>query len=92
MKQQMNVLQYELPITITPLEEGGYLARCEKLQGCMAEGETVEKALAYITDVARQIIDIRKEEGMSIPLRVIKKTNAKLKIRFSVPLIYQFNV
>lgn len=88
----MNVLEYELPITITSLEEGGYLARCEKLQGCMAEGATIEEALAYITDVARNLIDIRKEEGMEIPLRIIKKAVEKSEIRFSLPLIYQPHV
>lgn len=88
MKKRINVLEYELPVTITPLEEGGYLARSEKLQGCMAEGETVEEALSYIVDVARNIIDLRKAEGMNIPLRVIKKEHAKSKISFSLPLAY----
>ena len=88
MKKRVVVLEYELPITITPLEEGGYLARSEKLQGCMAEGETVEEALSYIVDVARQIIDFRKTEGMDIPLRIINKEHAKSKISFSLPLAY----
>lgn len=85
----MKVLEYELPITITPLEEGGYLARCDLLQGCIAEGETIELAFNYVADVARNIIDIRKEEGLDIPLRVIKKSAAKSEIHFSLPLTYQ---
>lgn len=92
MKKQTNVLEYDLPITITPLEEGGYLARCDKLQGCMAEGETIEQALTSITDVARNIIDIRQEEGMDIPLKIIKKATAKSEIHFSMPLSYQPHV
>lgn len=89
MKKQMRVLEYELPVTITPLKEGGYLAKCKKLQGCIAEAETVDQALVCIVDVARNIIDIRKEEEMSIPLRLIKKTDIKSKISFSIPLAYQ---
>ena len=88
MKKQLTVLEYELPITLTPLEEGGYLARVEKLQGCMAEGETVEDVLSYITDVARQIITLRKEEGLEIPLRVMPEKQTKSKISFSLPLAY----
>ena len=88
----MQVLEYELSVTITSLEEGGYLAQCKKLQGCMAEGETVEDALAHVVDVARNIIDLRKEEGMKIPLKLIKKTDTRSEIRFSVPLVYQSHV
>lgn len=91
-QKRVEVLEYELPVIITPLEEGGYLARCGKLQGCMAEGETIEQALSYIIDVARNIISIRKEEGMKIPLKVIKKADISSKINFSIPLIYQPNV
>lgn len=72
MKKQIQLLEYELPIAIVPLEEGGYLARCEKLQGCMAEGETVEEALRFVVDVARQIISLHKEERIEIPLQIVK--------------------
>ena len=88
----MQVLEYELPVTIIPQEEGGYLAQCKKLQGCMAEGETVEEALSCVVDVARNIIAIRKEEGMKITLKLIKKTDTRSEIRFSLPLIYQSHV
>lgn len=90
-QKRVEVLEYKLPVTITPLEEGGYLARCEKLQGCMAEGETMEQALSFITDVARNIIDIRREEGMNIPLRVIEKADLKSKVELSIPLIYRLS-
>jgi antitoxin HicB len=89
MKKQMQVLEYELPVTITPLKEGGYLAQSKKLQGCLAEAETVDQALSYIVDVARNIIDVLKEEGMKIPLEVLKNTEKKSKINFSIPLSYQ---
>ncbi|HSW87606.1 MAG TPA: type II toxin-antitoxin system HicB family antitoxin [Candidatus Saccharimonadales bacterium] len=89
MKKQIFVLEYELPITIIPLEEGGYLARCEKLQGCMAEGKTIEKALEVVTDVARGIISLHKEENLPIPLRVLKKINTASNSYITVPLIYQ---
>ena len=92
MKKRVEVMQYELPITIIPLEEGGYLARSDKLQGCMAEGETVEQALSYVVDVARNIIDLRKEERMVIPLRVIEGKKEKSKISFSLPFTYRLNV
>jgi hypothetical protein len=38
---------------VEPLQEGGYLASCDEIQGCHAEGETVAEALANLEDVAR---------------------------------------
>lgn len=86
MKKHVAILKYELPITVTSLKEGGYLAQCKKLQGCMAEGETVEQAISYVTDVARQILDIYLEEDIVIPLQMIK--NPQKELRLSVPLAY----
>ena len=89
MRKQVQVLEYALPVTIKPLDEGGFLARCEGLQGCMAEGKTIEEAVEFIVDVARNIIDIRKEENLDIPLKVIKKIDSTSNSHIIVPLIYQ---
>ena len=74
MRKKISVLDYEVPVTILPLDEGGYLARCKALQGCMAEGETIEEVLGIVKDVAKNIIAILQEEHMGIPLKVIPDT------------------
>ncbi len=77
MKQAIQVFQYDLPVNLTVLEEGGYLAVCDKLQGCLAEGKTAGEAVANVIDVASNIIEIRKEEKLPIRLKASKKRNGK---------------
>ena len=44
-----------------------YLAEAPALQGCMAWGDTPEETLLELLDVARMIIELRKEWGEPIP-------------------------
>jgi len=59
--------KFVIPVEVEPLEEGGYLAVCELIQGCHAEGETIAEALENIEDVARVIIELCIEEGLPLP-------------------------
>jgi predicted RNase H-like HicB family nuclease len=61
------VKTYRLPVYVETLEEGGYLAVCESIQGCHAEGETIEKALENIEDVAAIVVELCLEEGLPLP-------------------------
>ena len=56
-----------IPVEVEPLEEGGYLAVCELIQGCHAEGETVAEALDNLEDVARILLELRREDGLPPP-------------------------
>ena len=56
-----------IPVEVQPLEEGGYLAICDAIQGCHAEGETVAEALENLEDVARILLELRKEDGLPPP-------------------------
>jgi len=56
-----------VPVVVEPLEEGGYLAICEAIQGCHAEGETVAEALENLEDVARILLELRREDGLPLP-------------------------
>ena len=56
-----------IPVEIEALEEGGYLAICEAIQGCHAEGETVAEALENLEDVARILLELRQEDGLPPP-------------------------
>ena len=44
-----------------------YFAEAPTLPGCMAWGDTPEETLVELLDVARMIIEIRKEWGEHIP-------------------------
>jgi predicted RNase H-like HicB family nuclease len=56
-----------IPVQIEALEEGGYLAICDVIQGCHAEGETVAEALENLEDVARVLLEVQKEDGIPLP-------------------------
>jgi predicted RNase H-like HicB family nuclease len=59
--------KFVLPVEIEPLDEGGYLAICDLIQGCHAEGETVPEALDNLEDVARILLELRREDGLPLP-------------------------
>ena len=56
-----------IPVEIEPMEEGGYFAICEAIQGCHAEGDTVAEALENLEDVARILLELRREDGLPTP-------------------------
>lgn len=58
------VRQYRLGVEVEPLDEGGYLAVCQDLQGCHAEGSTIAEALDNVEDVTRVIIELCIEKGL----------------------------
>lgn len=58
---------FVIPVEVQPQEEGGYLAICEAIQGCSAEGDTVAEALENLEDVARVLLELRKEDGLPPP-------------------------
>ena len=61
------VKNYLLPVEVQELENGRYLAICEVIQGCHAEGDTVADALENLEDVARILLELRKEDGLALP-------------------------
>lgn len=42
---------YQFTVIVQQDEDGNYVAICPALQGCYAEGETKEEALAYLKGV-----------------------------------------
>ena len=54
-------------VEIEALEEGGFLAVGNGIQGCMAEGFTIAEALANLEDVAATLLQLRREGGLSMP-------------------------
>jgi predicted RNase H-like HicB family nuclease len=49
---------YVLTVGIESLDEGGYLATCQELPGCHAEGTTVAEALENLEDAAMAILQV----------------------------------
>lgn len=62
--------EFLLTIQIELLEEGGYLATSEDLQGLIAEGRTVAEAMEIAQDVARRLIESCLEHGDPLPPKI----------------------
>ena len=58
-----------LSLEIEPLEEGGFLATSNDLQGLIAQGRTMAETLEIAQDVARKLIESYLEHGDPLPLQ-----------------------
>jgi predicted RNase H-like HicB family nuclease len=54
-------MELAIRIQIEELPEGVYLATSDELSGLVAQGRTVAEALDIARDVARKLIDARRE-------------------------------
>lgn len=60
-------------IHIEELEEGGYLASSDTIQGLVAQGRTIAETIEIARDVARKLIDSCIEHGDALPITNVKK-------------------
>ena len=78
--------RFVIPVEVERLEEGGYLARCEAIQGCHAEGNTVAEALENLEDAASVLLQLQRDEGLPFPDGLEKFSESKiLKAQLIVP-------
>lgn len=77
---------YLVPVTIEPLEEGGYLAVCPVIQGCHAEGLSVAEAIENVENVARVLLELQIEDGLGVPegLREAQPDSCQLQAQILV--------
>ena len=72
------------PIVIEPVEEGGYFAYTEILQGAHAEGTTIGEAVDNIQDVIEKHLAVREKYGDNIGgLEVLNEP----KITIPLPMV-----
>lgn len=85
LRQIRRVSEYELPIKIEPQKEEGYVVTCPNWSDCFAQGDTIDEAVLEITAVAQSLIELYKEEGLKIPLKLQKEK--AIANPFTVPVI-----
>lgn len=83
MLKSQKVSEYELPIKVEPQKDGGFVVTSPVWQDCYAEGDSVDEAILEITAVAQSLIELYKEEGKIIPLKLQKEIVSPT----SVPII-----
>lgn len=74
-------------VKIEALEEGGYLATSDELQGLIAQGRTVAETIEIAQDVARKLIESCLEHGDPLPPKVqaaLKKRQRQATFRIPV--------
>ena len=56
------------PVVLTPdPEDGGFVAECPALPGCVSEGETIEEAIANIREAIEGCLAVLREKGEPLP-------------------------
>ncbi|MFQ6063706.1 MAG: type II toxin-antitoxin system HicB family antitoxin [Methanosarcinales archaeon] len=75
-----------ISIKIEELEEGGYLATSDTLQGLIAQGRTISETMEIAQDVARKLIESFIEHGDPLPFEIkpSKKVIHDIKIPINV--------
>jgi predicted RNase H-like HicB family nuclease len=76
--------EYFITIKIEPLEEGGYLATSDELQGLVAQGRTVAETMEIAQDVAKKIIESCIEHGDPLPMGI--KSKDKIPSSLEIPV------
>ena len=78
--------EYLIPISLEPLEEGGYLATSPLLQGLIAQGRTMAETLEIAEDVAKKIIESLVEHGEPIPEHLTAAPQSPEKFITNIPV------
>ena len=78
---------YQLDYILHQPEEnqgGMYRAEVPALQGCMAWGMTPAETLHELSDVARMLIELRKENGEPLPEELIPPSSNRGSLTITV--------
>lgn len=66
-------LDLSYPITLYPEPDGGYTVMLIDLPGCLSQGDTLEEAIANITEAKEAWIETAWECGDDIPLPTVQQ-------------------
>lgn len=81
-----------LSLSIEPLEEGGYLATSNDLQGLIAQGRTIAETVEIAQDVARKLIESYIEHGDPLPPKIaaaVRQPRQRTRLKIPVGIAYE---
>lgn len=79
--QQIKTTTYTFPVIIEKDADGFFVADCPDLQGCHAQGKTIEEAITNIRDVIKLHLKILKQEKQDIPrVKPVSMTSLEVSI------------
>jgi predicted RNase H-like HicB family nuclease len=59
-------MRYPVVVIADP-EDGGFIAECPSIPGCVSEGDTVEEAMVNIRDAIEGCLAVLRDKGELIP-------------------------
>jgi predicted RNase H-like HicB family nuclease len=65
----------KLSVVTRPDEiDGGFIAECPEIPGCMSEGQSEEEAVQNLREAIALCLEVRKEKGLplTVPLRELE--------------------
>jgi antitoxin HicB len=79
-------LAIKYPISVQEGPKGGYFVTHPDLDGCMAEGETVEEAIENLADSRELWIGSRLESGYPVPEPAEEEHSGRISLRMAPSL------
>ncbi len=73
--------EYLISIKIEALEEGGYLATSDTLQGFIAQGRTIAETMEIAQDVARKLVESYIEHVDPLPQNMLSASFVFVSLR-----------
>src|SRR5947208_2398633 len=73
-------MKFTVILTEDP-EDGGYVAECPAIRGCVSEGDTVEEALANIEDAISACLETLTQRQLPVPAEgrvIVAQVHAEL--------------
>ncbi len=61
----------DLPVILTPGEDGYFVAECLVIPGCLSQGRTRDKALENIREAIELCLENRPDEGWEPPTELL---------------------
>ena len=79
-------LKVKYPISVQEGPKGGYFVTHPDLDGCMAEGETVDEAIENLADARELWIESRLERGHPVPEPADEEYSGRISLRMAPSL------
>jgi predicted RNase H-like HicB family nuclease len=61
---------HELPVILTPDEDGGLVVECPVIPGCISQGDKQDEALANIREAIELCLENQAVEGWTLPSEI----------------------
>ena len=79
--------EYIISINIQKLNEGGYLATSDSIQGLVAQGRTIAETMEIAQDVAKKLLESYVEHGDPLPGNMVPSTRRIKNVKIPVSVM-----